>query len=309
MKAVTVEAVDRVFTHGKHEVYALKDVSLDISRGEIFGLLGPNGAGKSTLIYILATLLKPTRGEVRIFSHDVVHGRQRVLEIINAAFGDAEFHWAAPVKDILDFYAKVYGLSRQERQRRISQLVDWFEIADIFTKRFGWLSTGQKRRVVLAKALINEPLFLLMDEPTLGLDPDIAQKTRRAILDIQRRLGTTVLLASHYMHEVEQMCNRIAFIDKGKIIDVGAPEVLKASRLAPARMEILLKEVSDVAFVEKLGFSVVGNCISKLLSSTDEITPLLDALVKRGYRIVGIKTERPTLEDYFIGMASRNENV
>ena len=224
---IEIQNVSKMFKSDGKKFYALEKVSFRVKRGEIFGLLGPNGAGKTTLINVLTGLLVPDEGTVSILGQDVVRHRNDVLERMNAVSGDSKFHWHLTSREVMNFYFSAYNVPKHERQKRMQNLVEMFEIEGIMNKKFTWLSTGERMRLILAKSLINRPKVLLLDEPTLGLDPDIAIKTRKLILDVNKKYNTTILLTSHYMKEVEQLCDRIAFIQHGSIIDIGKINDLK----------------------------------------------------------------------------------
>ncbi|MBI3412831.1 MAG: ABC transporter ATP-binding protein [Candidatus Aenigmarchaeota archaeon] len=218
MKAVEVNNVSKKFRVSGREFYALKDVSLHIRDGEIFGLLGPNGSGKTTLINIIIGLLIADEGNVKIFGKDVEKFPE-ITERLGLVSTDARFHWALSVNDVFSFFGMVYGLERREREKRTAELVNFFGLESVLNRRVDGLSTGEKMRLSFAKALMNNPKILLLDEPTLGLDPSISIKLRKEIKHINREFGTPMLLTSHYMREVEQLADRVAFIYKGRIMD------------------------------------------------------------------------------------------
>ncbi|MBI2580699.1 ABC transporter ATP-binding protein [Candidatus Woesearchaeota archaeon] len=203
----------------KEKFYALKDVSLKIEEGEIFGILGPNGAGKTTLLNIVMGIVYHDVGSVKVFSGDVKRGE--VVRSIGYVSGEERFHWALTPFDVLTFGGLLYGLGGKERKERTAELLRVFGLEGVASSKFDVLSTGEKMRLAFAYALINKPKLLLLDEPTLGLDPDTAIKVRKEIRRINRELGTTIVLTSHYMREVEQLCGRVAFINKGRIMHVG----------------------------------------------------------------------------------------
>jgi ABC-type multidrug transport system ATPase subunit len=306
MALVEIRELSRTFSQGKEKTEALKKVSFGIEKGEIFGLLGPNGAGKTTLVNILGGVLTPTSGSASIFGLDVEKEMDKIVSRVNICSGDTTFHWALKTKHILNFYGRVYGLDASERKERIAYLAKKFEIEDLMEKKFGWFSSGQKTRVILCKALINQPEFVMLDEPTLRLDPDIAKKTRELVLEINKDLGTTILLASHYMSEVEQLCGRIGFLFKGCLVDIGTIEKVKALRFSSYKVKIKLKMPVDFASLKEQGFAVEERegLIMKELNEEDELAEVLDGLVHKGYRVLDVKTQRPTLEDYFLKMTS-----
>ncbi|HLC39580.1 MAG TPA: ABC transporter ATP-binding protein [archaeon] len=307
-EVVRIENVGKVFKQEKKEFYALKNISFNIEKGEIFGLLGPNGAGKTTLINILLGMLKPNGGRASIFGYDVTNQREKLSHVVNSSSGETEFHWLLRGREILDYFGRFYGLSKEQREMRIQNLVDAFELQNVLKMKFGWMSTGQKMRVILCKALINNPKFIMLDEPTLGLDPDIAKKTRELVAEINKKFGTTILLTSHYMQEVEQLCGRIAFIDHGEIIDIGKIEKLKKSRFKDFKLEIRLKEIRSAELLKKMGFEISPSIrtIEKSITDEEQITQILNELVKNGFDIINVEVHHPTLEDYFLKMVEEN---
>ena len=224
---VEVKSVSRSFKTNNVEFHALKNVSFSIKQGEIFGLLGPNGAGKTTLINILTTLLLPNKGTAFIDGYDVTKDRYQVLNLINSVSGETRFHYMLTVKEILRFYSELYELTQKQKKERVAYVTEKFEMHSLMNKRFQWLSSGERMRIILAKALLNHPKVLFLDEPTLGLDPDIAIKTRHLIKELKKEWDITILLTSHYMTEIEELCKRIAFINKGEIIFLGDIKELK----------------------------------------------------------------------------------
>lgn len=258
MALVDIRNLNRVFIQGRKKTTAIKDLTLSVERGEIFGLLGPNGAGKTTLVNILGGVLTPSGGHASIFGIDVEKDMNGIINRINICSGDTQFHWALKTRQILNFYGRVYGLTSSEREKRISYLAERFEIKDLMEKKFGWFSSGQRMRLILCKALLNEPEFLMMDEPTLRLDPDIAKKTREFVTEINHEQGVTILLASHYMGEVEQLCGRIAFLYKGRMLDMGDIDKVKSLHFSSYSVRVKLRRTGglDVAALEGRGFTI-----------------------------------------------------
>ena len=170
--------------------------------------------------------------------------------------------------------------------------------------KFGVLSSGQKMRTILAKALLNYPKVLLLDEPTIGMDPDIAIKTRKLIRKINEKEKCTILLTSHYMHEVEELCERIAFINHGKIIDIGDIKKLKDKRFFGFKVIIKVKEIINKQFLLKNKFEVKGNTLLKRVQTDDEVSNIMELLSKNGFVVLYIESKSPTLEDYFIKMSN-----
>jgi ABC-type multidrug transport system ATPase subunit len=215
-------------TQSKGVVKALDHLDLTVREGEILGILGPNGAGKTTCLNTLATLLLPDAGEVEIFGlKSTPKNFNTVRSWINMSSGYPNYAFSLTVEENLEFYGRLYGLSGVSLQRKVDEVTALFDLQAYAKRRFDELSSGTKQRLSLAKSLINDPKILFLDEPTIGLDPDVSLKTREIILNILRERKMTVLLTSHNMDEVESMCERVAFIQKGRIIKLAAVDELK----------------------------------------------------------------------------------
>jgi ABC-2 type transport system ATP-binding protein len=200
---------------------AVDGLSFDIRPGEIYGLLGANGAGKTTTIAMLLNLITPTSGEVRVLGEAYPKGRERILSRVNFSSTYVSLPLRLTVWENLRVFASLYGVRRPAE--RIRELLERFEIEGAVRKKVGDLSSGQKTRVYLAKALLNDPAILFLDEPTASLDPDMADKTRHILRTVQREQGTTVLITSHNMAEMEVLCDRILFIERGRRLMEGTP--------------------------------------------------------------------------------------
>lgn len=304
---VEINNVSKKFKFGKHDFYALKDVSLNIEKGEIFGLLGPNGAGKTTLINILTSVLVADEGSIKVDGLDIEKDRYQILERINHVSGETLFHPFLKGKEILKFYCKIYDVPNDKIEGRINELTELFQMKDFLKNKFTTLSKGQKMRLILAKSLVNNPIFLLLDEPTVGLDPDIAIKTREIIKDVNKKLGTTILLTSHYMKEVEELCKRIAFIDKGKIIDIGEIKRLKRRGVEVTEVRAKVAKMINRKDLEKHQFKVKRNDVIGQIKKGDDPSEIVRFLVSKGYDVIGFEIKEPTLEEYFLSM-SRDED-
>ena len=215
-------------TQNNGVIKALDHLDLDVREGEILGILGPNGAGKTTFLNTLATLLLPDAGTIEIFGlPSVPKNFNAVRSWINMSSGYPNYAFSLTVEENLKFYGRLYGLSGQALQQKTDEVIELFNLQAYARRRFDELSSGTKQRLSLAKSLINDPKILFLDEPTIGLDPDVSLKTREVVLDILRRRRMTVLLTSHNMDEVESMCARVAFIQHGHIIKLAAVDELK----------------------------------------------------------------------------------
>jgi ABC-2 type transport system ATP-binding protein len=199
---------------------ALRCVSLEIETGEFFGLLGPNGAGKSTLIHCATGLAQPTSGSIRIFGNDAVDHYEAARSAVGLAPQELNLDWFLTVHETLDYHGGYFGMRRRERRERAAELLEAFSLTDKRDERIRTLSGGMKRRLILARALMHRPRLLILDEPTAGVDVELRLELWRYVQRINAE-GTTVLLTTHYLEEAEQLCDRIAFINEGRIVATG----------------------------------------------------------------------------------------
>ena len=208
------------------ESTAVDDISFDIQPGEILGLLGPNGAGKTTTIQMLLGLVTPTAGSIRMFGLDLATHREQILQQVNFSSTYISMPYSLTVEENLWVVAKLYGMS--DIPRRIGEVLKKVEMEDSRTKVTRRLSSGQMTRLALAKAILTEPKILFLDEPTASLDPDIAHKIRALLKEVRTSAGLSVLYTSHNMKEMEEMSDRIIFLQKGKIVAQGtAREIMQ----------------------------------------------------------------------------------
>jgi len=215
---------------GRRKTHALRGIDLDIKKGEIFGVLGPNGAGKTTFLNILIGQLETDEGSVMVMGHDVTKNfSNNIKSRMNMCSGNPNFPWSLNVEEALKFYGMLYGFSGKDLKHRVEHNIEIFGLEENRRVLYDELSTGNKQKLAMAKAMLNDPEILLLDEPTTGLDPDIAQKTRKLIKKIHKERDITTILTTHYMPEAEELCGRIAFIRNGKIIALGTKSELKKS--------------------------------------------------------------------------------
>lgn len=297
----TIEVRDLVKTF--NGVKAVDSISFKVKRGEIFGLLGPNGAGKTTTTMILATLLKPTSGEAYVAGYDVVKEPAKVRKHIGVVFQETTLDQELTARENLDFHARLYGLNKSERERRIKEvleLVDLYDVADVVVKKF---SGGMKRKLEIARGLIHFPAVLFLDEPTIGLDPH----TRRRIWDyiIEAKGNTTVVLTTHYIEEAEKLCDRVAVMDKGRLIALDKPENLIET---VGRDVIILEGENLEKLAEKISYRFVleGSRMRIFTEKGDEILPeLIEISSSLGTKVHSAMIRRPSLEDVFIQLTAK----
>ncbi len=293
----------------KAPVEALRDVSIDIRRGEIFGLIGRNGAGKTTLTKIIATLVQPTSGTVTVHNCDSVRDDARVRAQIGLASAEERsFYWRLTAEQNLMFFARLYGLSMRNARQRIAQLLAQFDLEELARRRFGELSTGNKQRMAVARAMLNTPPVLLLDEPTRSLDPLAASRMRILIGSLADSTPpVTVLLTSHNLAEIEELCARVAVINGGCIRALDTPPNLRARHRQSEQVRLVADGISAAHAAELLRSAVGEVEVSgdqdgitvRLLRepSDDRLNLTLRALIDGGARVLACEAERATLLD------------
>ena len=327
--AVETRALTKVFERGRYTVVqrlrrepdrrerflAVDRIDLRVEQGEIFGLLGPNGAGKTTTMRMLATLLEPTSGEARVLGIDVTRRPREVRERMGAVLsGERSLYWKLTARENLEYFAALYHLPPRVTPARIEAAlatVGLADRADDYVERF---STGMRQRLVLARALLPDPPLLLLDEPTVGLDPQAARDMRERVRELQGE-GRTVLLTTHYIEEADQLCDRVAIIDRGRIVALDTPAALKRTIRARevVRLEVggpgteadgrLLQELGGrgvVARHERVDGSLA---VTVHCASARDFVPLaFDVARSVGATIRHIEVVPVTLEDVFLAL-------
>jgi ABC-2 type transport system ATP-binding protein len=293
----------------KPPVEALKDVSFDVRAGEIFGLIGRNGAGKTTLTKIVATLVQPTEGTVTVNGFDSVRDEERVRAQVGLATAEERsFYWRLTAHQNLMFFARLYGLSDPQAQARINELIERFELEEVARRRFGELSTGNKQRLAFARAMLASPPVLLLDEPTRSLDPLAAARMRSLINELaQSDPPVSILLTSHNLAEVEELCERVAIISRGQIRALGTTQGLRAQHKQTERVRLtisgLSREQAAHALVPALRdaeFAEHGSQLVVTFTRELEDASLDQAMrwfLENGGTLLAIDAERATLLD------------
>ena len=304
--AILAEGIDKAYRTGPFGPWqpVLQGVDLEVSAGAIFGILGPNGAGKTTLISILDTLLRPDAGRARVLGLDVVQDAPRLRQRINLAASNAHFVWSLTAEENLRFYGRLYGLGGKVLARKVEELLELFELAPHRRVSFERLSTGLKQRLILAKALINEPELLFLDEPTSGLDPVVAGHIREEILRLNRVEGLTILLTTHNLREAETLCHEVGFLKEGRLVARGRiPDLQKhlglgdhlslTFRISPApfdysRLPGVLAHRIDASRVDL----VVDRAEVRLAA-------ILEAVSRAGQEIAQVRVKEVDLEELY----------
>ena len=257
--------VRRTNFYGKiiERTHALKDISFSIKKGEIFGILGPNGAGKSTLIKIMATLLKEDSGSIKILGLDVDKNEKVIRQKINLITGSERgLYWRLTARENLEYFAELYGISKKNKKNLIDKLVKLVGLFGREDEKVEKYSKGMKQRLQIARGLINDPQIIFLDEPTLGLDVLSAVNLRKLIKELSRE-GKTIIYTTHYMKEAEEICDRVLFINKGKVLDIGNIDDLKRKNLKNKKMIIYWKNIESQINAEIKNIEILSNTIKK----------------------------------------------
>ena len=303
-----IEVVDLEHTFG--EVEAVRGISFAVKKGEIFSFLGPNGAGKSTTINILITLLPLQKGRVRVAGHDVARDPRKVREVIGIVFQDEVLDRDLTVWETMEFHGRIYGIPRDERRRRIDDLLAVVELDARRDERTKNLSGGMKRRLQIARGLLTRPEVLFLDEPTLGLDP----QTRMRIWDYIRQVneaGTTIFMTTHYMEEADMLSDRISIMDHGRIVISGTPDELKNT----LGEDVVYLETGDDSGAREflLGMEEVrsitgsprGLSVAISADGSHALPRIIDRLREAGIEIVSVNLKKPTMDDVFVHYTGR----
>lgn len=281
---------------------AVDGISFALKEGEILGLLGPNGAGKSTTISMLMGILTPTSGKIVYGDKNLAQHRSEILESVTFASTYIKMPWRLSVMENLSIYGAMYGLSRNEFNSRVRKFLEFFGVWNQRNKTMNQLSAGQITRVMLAKAFIPYPKIVLLDEPTASLDPDISHEVRSFILEQQKEYNTSILYTSHNMDEVSEVCDRVVFLQHGKVVAVDTPENLAASvSVAHMRLQVKdgLKRTERFAKEKGLTARIEGREIEIELDE-HKVASFLQQLANEGIDYTQITIAKPTLEDYFL---------
>lgn len=298
---------------------AVEDVNLEIGAGTIFGLLGPNGAGKTTTIKMLSTLLVPTTGTAEVAGYNVATHESEVRRRLGVLFGgDRGLYGKISAANNLRFFAALYGLSRQSTEERVRSLLELTGLTQRQDQRVEGFSRGMKQRLHLAKALIHEPDVVILDEPTIGLDPDAAVQLRKIVRSLVP--GKTVLLTTHYLAEADELCDRIAIIDGGRIVAEDTPAGIKRLTGSGESLEILVRGNPRTTTMESLRFAAKpgsvrcrpgsdGGLVKIEISGGPECISerALPILIADGYPVLELRRRDVSLEEAFLSITGSGQ--
>ena len=304
MKALEVLEVSKIYG----QVKALDSITFHVEEGEIFSLLGPNGAGKTTLMEIIVGIREPTSGTVRVFGIDVQLNPKEVSKIVGFNPQETMLYDELTGIENLEFFASLYGLERDTFKERIEELSDMLDVRDLLRRRVGKLSGGQKRRVSIIASILHMPKLLILDEPTLGLDPE----ARRDFWEIIWRLrdkGSTIVLSTHYMEEADELCDRVAIMDLGKIVAIDEPDDLKRMFGGSSKVIVSIKsrylERAEEALRELRPRKGIEGLVMETDSPESLVPKVISTLDRAGLEPERVEIRKPTLEDVFLNLTGR----
>lgn len=306
----TYETTTGIWKRERKQVEAVKGVSFEVKKGEIFGLLGPNGAGKTTIIKMLTTMLIPSGGSLLILGLDPVKQFKALRPRINFILGgERNLYWRLTAYDNLAYFADLYKIPREVQQKRLPELLKLVGLEDVAEQRVETFSKGMKQRLQIARGLLNDPEILFLDEPSIGLDPVSARKLRDIITEL-KDTGTTILLTTHYMFEADNLCDRIAFIKNGRLVAIDTPQNLKEQAEHRSVIDCRLTNCTRQEIEALLNEQEVDGLVLqeeedvlRVRIPTEEpqrIVPLLYSLSE--VKIQDLTVVKPTLEDVYVSL-------
>ena len=294
---------------------AVDEVDLSVPSGHIYALLGPNGAGKTTIINMLTTLLKPDGGSAKVFQHDVLRETQVVRQLISVTGQSAAVDEKLSGRENLTVFAMLLGFSRAEANKRATELLEEFGLADAANLTLEKYSGGMRRRLDLASSMIEQAPLIFLDEPTTGLDP----RTRLQMWDIIRRLvstGSTIVLTTQYLDEADQLADRVAVIDRGKVVAEDTPHNLKTA-VGKVTLHMQITNEKDVAQAARITEEILGarasypgpKLITAPVTNPEKVTDLLIALRGEDIRLSSVSMQEPTLDEVFLALTGETKQT
>jgi len=309
MPAIKISGLKKKFGN----FYALKGIDLEINRNQVYGLLGPNGAGKTTLIYILSTLLTPTEGNVKILGLDVRKDAKEIRGKIGVCFGGSFFYYTMNAKEILKYYGMLQGMKKHQIKEKSDYLIKALGIEPFKNKEFFDLSTGMRQKIAIAKSLINDPEILFLDEPTAGLDVEVAINIRDFIIDLIDKTDITVTLTSHHLYEVEEMCKKMAILNQGRIVKEGDIKTIRTELKIPDIIHLYLSSYKDLGFIRKFpgvfNISISDGVFVSVDSGLKRVNNIIKELNKRKIQVKDMEIKKASLEDVFLNVIGQERGI
>ena len=301
---VVVNNLEKKYRSGTH---AVKGISFEVRKGEVFGMLGPNGAGKTTTLQMMGTLLKISSGDIQILGHDVQSEGEKIREKIGFALQESGLDSLSTVKELITFHIKLFGLGDSNLANRVEESLTLLDLHEYSDQMIPELSGGTQRRLDLAISLVHSPRLLILDEPTTGLDPSHRTDLWRLLKKLKEEEGITIVLSTHYMEEADYLCDRLAIIDSGEIVAIDTPQKLKKT-IGKDKIELKLFESlnesqkgnlngkfgSDNLIYHDLSFDVLVDDGEELLLK------ILKVIINLDIKVKGTKILRPSLDDVYL---------
>ncbi|MES9779082.1 ABC transporter ATP-binding protein [Bacillus velezensis] len=292
---------------------AVNNISLTVEDGEVFGLLGPNGAGKSTMVSMISTVLAPTSGTIKVDNKSLKEKPIEIKKIMGVVPQDLALYETLSAKDNLNFFGSLYGLKGKKLKERTDEVLEIIELTDKKNQNVSEFSGGMKRRVNIGVALMNNPKLLILDEPTVGIDPQSRNHILETVKRLNKEKGITVIYTSHYMEEVEYLCEKVAIVDHGSLIALGTKEELKENLNACDTLTVTFKDADEEALsrinsitgIDKV--TVDHKQISMLVSTKERnIIEIVDDIKNLGIDLTSFKYEEVNLESIFLQITGKN---
>ncbi|PIE45337.1 MAG: ABC transporter [Gammaproteobacteria bacterium] len=313
VKALVIRDLYKTYSDG---FTALKGIDLDVEQGDFFALLGPNGAGKSTVIGIVISLINKSRGNVSIFGYDLDRQLQAAQSLVGVVPQEFNFNIFEKVKDIVYNQAGFYGISRRSAQSRVEYYLKKLDLWDKRNTPANRLSGGMKRRLMIVRAMVHEPKLLILDEPTAGVDLEIRRTMWNFLTELNKEKGTTIILTTHYLEEAEQLCNNIAIIDRGRVVE----QTDMKSLLMRLESQTFVLDVEDLApyrgggksrafpNIENFTITVVdANTLEVRTSASKNISSLFVELEKHGIVVKNMRNKANRLEELFLQLVGTSK--
>ena len=292
------------------ELTAVDKVNLKVKEGEIFGLLGPNGAGKSTTISMLCTILKPTSGTAEVNGHDIIKNPGEVRKSIGIVFQDPSIDDKLTGRENMEMHADLYNVPRDVMYSRIDEVLKLVELENRASNYVNTYSGGMRRRLEIARSLIHYPKVLFLDEPTIGLDPQSRDHIWNYIRDLKKRENITIILTTHYMEEADELCDRVAIIDKSKIIALDSPYNLKEQleneviTLKTNNNELFAEKLAEMQIIKEIT-QINGELNLNVKNAHTALPRIVELAVSTGIYVESIEIREPDLDDVFIYYTGR----
>jgi ABC-2 type transport system ATP-binding protein len=306
----------------KKWIVATNNINLTVKEGEFFGLLGPNGAGKTTLVKLLCCLVIPNSGTAEVFGHDILKEEAEVKKLVGLVTADERsFYWRLTGRENLQFHAALYHLQKKEANKRINELLDMLEMTDRADVRFQNYSTGMRQKLAIARGLLSGPRILFVDEPTRSLDPISAQNVRRFFKEKVSAMGSTILLATHNMHEAEQLCDRLAIIAHGQVKALGSVSELRSVFQTKESCELKVGHFGDELLTQINSIEGVIDCqlkskqngfsnLSLRITNRNAVLPqVLETMVSSNVQVYDCRIRELPLDEIFINALQSTKEV